>query len=427
MGFDHEELTARLAEAVGAGNVSRTPRELAAAGVPVGAGTPAWLVRPGAAAEIAEVLRLCSTRGAQVVPVGTASRRRGERRLGPPLVVVDMKRMHHVLHLDEMSLVVHAQAGLTGLALEELLLPRGLSLGDFPPAAMRSTLGGMLAVRTPGKSTPRHGFLEDAVLGLSAVLADGRTIHTRVAPRRATGPDLARALLGSEGTLGVIASVVLRIHRRAETRVLDAWRVPSVATAVDAVAAAFRQDVRPGALRIYDHAEALAHLGPEVCGDDEAVVVCACAGAATLVQVERKLLAAAMEAQGGSALPVQLAETWWRRRTGHSVGGLSPPPPSLEFAATPTRLAPAYAAIIAAARKAGRRARAHISRFDDDGAVIFVTLLDGERADASGPARDLVVQAARSAGALAPGERDPALQPYFDALKVALDPRGALG
>jgi alkyldihydroxyacetonephosphate synthase len=427
MGFDHEELSARLGEVCGPQNVVRTPRELAAAGVPVGSGTPAWLVRPGAAAEIAEVMRLASTRGAQVVPVGTASRRRGERRLGPPLIVIDMKRMHHVLHLDEMSLVVHAQAGLTGLALEELLLPRGLSLGDFPPAAMRSTLGGMLAVRTPGKATPRHGFLEDAVLGLSAVLSDGRTIHTRVAPRRATGPDLARALLGSEGTLGVIASVVLRIHRRAETRVLDAWRAPSVAGAVDAVYAAFRQDVRPGAVRVYDHAEAQAHLGANACDEGEAVIVAASAGSSALVQVERKILAEAVIGAGGAPLPVQLAETWWRRRTGHTVGGLAPPPPSLEFAATPTRLAPAQAAIVAAARTAGRKARVHIARFDDDGAVLFVTLLDGERAEAAGPARDPVVQAARAAGALLPGERDASMQPYFDALKVALDPRGTLG
>jgi hypothetical protein len=203
--------------------------------------------------------------------------------------------------------------------------------------------------------------------------------------------------------------------------------VPSMAYAVDAVMAAFRQDVRPGAIRVYDHAEALAHLGPDTCGDGEAVVVSACAGAATLVQVERKLLGAAMTAVDGHALPVQLAETWWRRRTGHAVGGLAPPPPSLEFAATPSRLAPAYHAIVEAARGAGRHARAHISRFDEDGAVVFVTLLDGERADPSGPARDAVVQAARAAGARTPGERDPAMQPYLDALKVALDPRGALG
>src|SRR5262249_59140289 len=105
-----------------------------------------------------------------------------------PRIVCDLKPLNHVVYLDETSLVAQVQAGITGLAFEELLHPRGLTLGDFPPPVLRSTLGGMLSVRTPGKSTPRHGILEDAVLGVSVVLADGRAVHTRVAPPPATRP-----------------------------------------------------------------------------------------------------------------------------------------------------------------------------------------------------------------------------------------------
>ena len=100
---------------------------------------------------------------------------------------------------------------------------------------LTSSLGGILAVRTPGKSSARHGFFEDAVVGVSAVLADGRTVHTRVAPRRATGPDLARALCGSEGTIGFITSAVLRIHPRPESRLVAAYLLPSIDAAVSAV------------------------------------------------------------------------------------------------------------------------------------------------------------------------------------------------
>jgi hypothetical protein len=81
---------------------------------------------------------------------------------------------------------------------------------------------------------------------------------------------------------------------------------------------------------------------------------------------------------------------------------------------------------VLAASAAGRRARAHVSRFDDDGAVLFVTLLDGERADPHGPARARVVDAARRAGAHPPGERDDAMAPYYADLRAALDPRGTL-
>jgi FAD/FMN-containing dehydrogenase len=146
-------LSGRLAEIVGAAQVTQAPRDLAAVGIPVDrqAGPPAWLARPGSAAEIAHVVRLADEAGAVLVPVGTATRRprtAGDR----PRIVLDLKRLSHVVGLDETSLTVHAQAGITGLALEQLLLPRGLTLGDFPPAVLRSTLGGMLAVRTPGKS-----------------------------------------------------------------------------------------------------------------------------------------------------------------------------------------------------------------------------------------------------------------------------------
>ena len=109
-----------------------------------------------------------------------------------------------MLQLDETSLLVHAEAGLTGLELERILAPRNLSIGDYPPVVLTSSVGGLIAVRTPGKSSARHGFFEEAVVGVSAVLADGRTVHTRVAPRRAIGPLFA--LLFFDATfLGLMA------------------------------------------------------------------------------------------------------------------------------------------------------------------------------------------------------------------------------
>jgi alkyldihydroxyacetonephosphate synthase len=428
VGHDHEELTDRLVEIVGAHHVSRTdtdPYRLKARRRGR-RGETTWVVQPGAASEIAEVLRIAAEARLAVLPVGTATRRFAWTQ-GPdrPFLVVDLKRMAHVLHLDESSLIVHAQAGLTGLKLEELLLPRGLTLGDFPPAALRSSLGGLLAVRTPGKSSPRHGLLEDAVLGISAVLGDGRTIHTRVAPRRATGPDLQRALLGSEGTLGIITAVVLRIHRRSDARLLDAQRFPSLDAAVAAFFEILRKDARPAAMRVYDAEEARVHLGGEAAGGDEAVAVIAAAGPPELAACDRDLFAAAAQRAGATPLGAAVAEIWWRRRSGHSVPGPTPPPPNLTGAAAPSRIVAVYHAAIAAARAASVAARAHISRFHDDGACLFVTLAGGDKPVLQST-RAAIETAMRGAGASLVGDTDEALRPYLRALRAELDPQGIL-
>ena len=207
-------------------------------------GEASWRVTPGSAAEVAEVIRRARDHKAAVHPLGAGGRpsRAADDR---PRVYISTRRLDQVLQLDEASLLVHAQAGLTGLDLERVLGPRNLSIGDYPPVVLTSSLGGILAVRTPGKSSARHGFFEDAVVGVSAVLADGKSVHTRVAPRRATGPDLARALCGSEGTIGFITSAVLRIHVRPEARLVAAYELPSIDAAVGAVYLALREEVAP--------------------------------------------------------------------------------------------------------------------------------------------------------------------------------------
>jgi len=400
--------------------------------VPVTAGdAAAWQVAPGGAAEVAEVVRLCNRDTVSVLPVGSGARpTRWKAPPGRMRVHVTLRRMDHVMHLDETSLLVHVQAGLTGIALEKVLAPRALSIGDYPATMLGSTVGGMIAVRTPGKSSARHGFLEDAVVGVSAVLADGRTIHTRVAPRRATGPDLARALCGSEGTIGVITSVVLRIHRRAETRFLAAFRLPSIDAALAAAYLALREECAPAGLRIYDAAEARAHFGEaaSVLRDEGDALLCAAtAGPTDLAACDRDLVASAVAAEGGEALDTRIAESWWRLRGGEPSQVTLP---TLQVTATPGAQLAVYRAVRDAAAAAGAAVRAHVSRFDADGAVLFLTLvergggrLEGARLDA---ARTACERAAHEAGGWLLGSRSRAFDPYLAALRQALDPRGIM-
>ncbi len=411
-----EALVAALTRAVGADNL----REL---------GPRTWRIEPGAGGEVALVVRLASEHRAAVLPVGAGTRApRLRGTAARARLHLALTRLDQVIHLDETSLLCHVQAGLTGSQLERVLGPRGLSLGDYPPSILSSTIGGLVAVRTPGKSSARHGFFEDAVVGVSAVLADGRTIHTRIAPRRATGPDLGRALCGSEGTLGVITGAVLRVHHRPDSRLLAAFVLPSIDAALAATYLALREEATPAGLRLIDAEDARGWYGDGVLAPGEALLVAATAGATDLAACDRDLIASAVAAEGGRPADLGLAELWWKRR--HSAESWPGPPPTFQVTATPARLAGAYHAVCGAARAAGAVPRAHLSRFDADGAVVFVAFVDGDGAALTGAAadrvRDAAVAAARAAGGWLPGARSLALDPALIALRAQLDPHGIM-
>jgi len=399
-------LIAELARAVGADNVSELPEGLR--------------VVPGSPAEVAEVIQRAGALGAAVHPVGAGGRPsrivdpRGER----PRVFISTSRLDQVLQLDEQSLLVHAQSGLTGLDLERILAPRGLSIGDYPPVVLTSSVGGIISVRTPGKSSARHGFFEEAVVGVSAVLADGRTVHTRVAPRRATGPDLARALCGSEGTLGFITSAVLRIHPKPESRLVGAYLLPTVDAAVSAIYLALREEAAPSGMRIYDAAEAARHFDGLALPAGNALVVAATAGPTDLAACDRDLITSAVIAEGGSVTDSALADLWWRRM--HAGEPTPGPAPTLQIMATPSKIRPVYRGVLAETARLGGSARAHISRFDPDGAVMFFSV-DGDDSLAAAAEK-----AAQDAGGWLLGARAVKLDAYLRALHDALDPAGIM-
>jgi len=420
-------LDSQLIAAVGADHVERVDDKR-------------WRVAPGSAAEVAEVIRRASEHRVAVHAIGAGSRSpigpvHGDTPLPPgdrERVLIATRRLDHVLQLDETSLMVHAQAGISGLELERILNPRGLSIGDYPPVVLTSSLGGIIAVRTPGKSSARHGFFEDAVVGVSAVLADGRGVHTRIAPRRATGPDLARALMGSEGTIGFITSAVLRIHQKPEARLVAAYILPSIDAAISAVYLALREEASPSGIRIYDRAEAAHHFEGVDLPAGHVLLCAATAGPTDLAACDRDLITSAVLAEGGSTTDSELADLWWRRL--HAGVPTPGPVPSLQVMATPSKLRAVYRAVVERAAALGAQARAHIFRFVADGSVMFFTITrrsepGSGRSSSNTLAPEAVMiaeRAAEAAGAWLLGARATKLDSYLSALRAALDPHGIM-
>src|SRR3546814_10916735 len=117
----------------------------------------------------------------------------------------------------------------------------GLTLGHWPQSVALSTVGGWLACRSAGQLSTRYGKIEDMVLGLDVVLADGRRIQTGGAPRAAVGPDLNQIFVGSEGTLGLITGARLRLHTAPRRERRAAYTFDSFAAGLDALRRVLRR------------------------------------------------------------------------------------------------------------------------------------------------------------------------------------------
>jgi alkyldihydroxyacetonephosphate synthase len=214
------------------------------------------VVRPASAEQVAAVLAACNESG---MPVTAAAGRSGVCGGSTPVhggVVLDLTRLTGIIAVDEESMVLDVRAGTFGTALEdELRASHGVTVGHWPQSMDLSTVGGWLACRGAGQYSTRYGKIEDIVVGLDAVLADGRMISTGGPPRAAVGPDLTQLFVGSEGTLGIITGARLKLHPAPVAERRAAYGFPSFADGLDVCRRILRRGATPAVLRLYDAIE----------------------------------------------------------------------------------------------------------------------------------------------------------------------------
>ena len=273
---------------------------------------------PADAEEVEALLRYCSEESIAVVPFGGGTSVVGGveplREWFDTVVTISMRRLCAMTDLDEVSRTATLQAGVTGPPAEEMLTRHGLSLGHYPQSFEYASIGGFAATRSSGQASSGYGRFDDMVESVTVATPIGIT-HCGRAPASAAGPDLREVFLGSEGALGIITSVTVKVHPIPASTEHRSWWFPTFA----AGSAAFRELAvdagRPTVMRLSDEAETGVNSALAL-GDNGDAPTGGCIAVATFdgVPAETAARAAAADATvlraGGTVVDPEHARRW---------------------------------------------------------------------------------------------------------------------
>jgi alkyldihydroxyacetonephosphate synthase len=275
---------------------------------------PAGLVFPKTVEELSATLAWATETGTAIVPRGAATGLSGGAQALKRSVVVDLSRMDRVLSVDDVSQAVECQGGARGPDVEAALAARRLTLGHYPETHAEATVGGWIAGASVGYASAGYGAIEDMVLGMTVVLAGGEVVRLKSVPRSAAGPDLRQLMVGSEGTLGVIAEATLAATRVPKGYLWDTFRSHSFDSGAALVREIVQRGFRPLVVRLLDEADA-SSVFSAFGSEGGAVLILGLDEGAPAVEAVRFELRQLARELGARNLGPELAQFWWDHRT----------------------------------------------------------------------------------------------------------------
>jgi alkyldihydroxyacetonephosphate synthase len=358
---------------------------------------PDAVVAPGGHDEALAVLQACSEDAVAVVPFGGGTSVVGGleplRGRFDALVSLDLARMDRVLDVDERSLIAVLEPGLRLPEADRALAERGLTLGHVPQSYEWATIGGCVATRSAGQVSTGRGRIDSNLVAVRCATPLGE-LATIDAPASAAGPALRQLVAGSEGALGVITQVALRVHRLPEHQRFEGWLVPGFEPGCDALRALAQAGVAPDVARLSDEPEtrySLAFAGANrLIGGmvgRRCLLICGWEGSYDSVARRRREAARTLRRVGARYVTQRAGREWVASRFAgpHLRDGLMDRGvmvETLETATSWSNLPDLHDAVQGAL--AGTLAGCHVSHLYPTGASLYFTVFG--RADGADPA-----------------------------------------
>ena len=321
-----EHVVERLRDAVGAAAVLSRPDELfvyECDGLTLGGVRPAAVVLPEDAAQVEAVVRVCNEASVPFVPRGAGTGLSGGAHPVPGSVLIECSRLNRILEVDAEARIAVVQPGTVNAEVSRRVAEYGLFYAPDPSSQQSCTIGGNVAENSGGPHTLKYGTTTNHVLALEVVLPDGERVRLGSRSGEAPGYDLLGAFVGSEGTLGIVTEITVRlvpIPERIETllAIFD-----DVVSACRAVGEVISGGLVPAALEILDqrtiHAVEDSAYAAGLPRDAGAVLIAELDGAASALAPQVERVRAAAERNGASRVQVardaaERAEFWKARK-----------------------------------------------------------------------------------------------------------------